>query len=96
MEVTTALKIIDEGAFESTGLYEISLPQSVKVIGDAAFRRCRSLTNANIQHVEEIGENAFMGTTISNVVLSKNCRVAKTAFRDKERVIKGEEEGNSC
>lgn len=51
---------IEESAFEKNGLKSIILPNSVKNIGNSAFRNCENLNNISLgEGVETIGNNAF-------------------------------------
>lgn len=48
-----------EGAFEYTGLEEITIPESVKYIGDNTFAGCARLKRVVLPKVKEIRENTF-------------------------------------
>lgn len=53
-----------DAAFYNSSLAEITLPESMRVIGYNAFRGCTSLTTVDgMEVVEEILENAFYATT---------------------------------
>jgi len=55
--------IIASGAFhDRSTLLEVSLPQSIRAIGDYAFSRCTSLNRISLpKGLEHIGDNAFLG-----------------------------------
>ena len=56
------LQTIDIGAFCMSGLKQISIPGSLKAIGNQAFTCCESLEKVEINSgVETIGEEAFEG-----------------------------------
>ena len=52
--------VLEDGAFNRTGLTSVVIPESISKIGTAAFYGCASLTNIEIpESVTEIGERAF-------------------------------------
>lgn len=55
-----------------TSLTSIDIPSSVKEIGGSAFRGCSSLTHIDLKNVSTIGSNAFIGTSISSLVIPKS------------------------
>lgn len=65
---TPSLNVIGKGAFENTGLKQISLPHTVTRIGDNAFKNCKEAillsfgeTKKENSMLKEIGFNAFEG-----------------------------------
>ena len=57
--------IADNGFDDCVVLTGILLPDSVRVIGDNAFARCRALDNINLDKVTSIGTDAFLNTKIN-------------------------------
>ena len=49
VSLPSSLKVIEEAAFQSTGLTTLSIPASVKRLGYYAFHACDSLTSVNIE-----------------------------------------------
>ena len=77
---------IDDGAFANSPITSITIPNSVKSIGDAAFQLCSSLTSVTIgESVTSIGDRAFY-----------NCeKLGTLVLVDKVKEI-GEEAFNGC
>ncbi len=62
---------------ECKNLKSITLPTNMKIseIGDMTFMFCENLTAINIPYtVENIGENAFLGTKINKITLPPNIK----------------------
>ena len=67
--------IADYALSESKGLEAVTIPQSVRYLGDYAFSECPSLYNVNLSRssIEEIGERAFTKCPILSILtLQKN------------------------
>ena len=62
--------IIASGAFhDRSTLLEVSLPSSIRSIGDYAFSRCTSLNRISLpQRLEHIGDNAFLGCLVLDII----------------------------
>lgn len=79
---------IGEGCFRGSSLSEVTLPQSVMSIDDAAFSDCSSLQRISMPGVEQIGKAAFSGCTLLNSIdlpqtlctLDEECFKACTAL----------------
>ena len=72
LNIGNSVKYIPDYAFN--GLYAINTPivlsDSIKYIGNSAFRNCNGLSNASIpQEIRYIGDFAFSGTDIQNVIV---------------------------
>jgi len=53
-------------AFANTGITSVTLPSSIKVIGDNAFSGCKTLAKVNIpEGVTQIGKSAFSNTGLT-------------------------------
>ena len=67
---------IKNGAFYSAGLTEVSLPDSVQILGRRAFSECRSLSGVDIpDNVRDINDRAFAGcTNLTSMTLGTNLR----------------------
>jgi hypothetical protein len=62
---------IGPGAFsQNNKINKVILPNTVKEIGMRAFAGCTNLADINIENIEKIGEVAFEGTVIQEVVFS--------------------------
>ena len=78
------LGIADLAFINRSTLKEISIPESVRIIGDNAFTRCSALTHVTLPAgIKEIGRNAFSETGITWVLIPEGVtRIGKTAFGD--------------
>ena len=65
------LEILDAYAFYRTSIHELTIPDSVTVLGERAFGKCYNLTSVSFgKGVEEIGEFAFRECAfLSKIVL---------------------------
>lgn len=52
---------IDEKCFLHSDIESVTLPRSLKVIGDGAFMGCEKLRSVNCENVREVGRMAFFG-----------------------------------
>lgn len=50
---------ISSDAFKNTNITQVSIPDTVKSIGDSAFYECTSLSSIDISHVTTLGSYAF-------------------------------------
>ena len=66
-----SLNIIELGAFNGSGLHEISIPENVTSIGDYAFSNCTNLTGFNCyaENVPNGESNIFYNTNIKDITL---------------------------
>lgn len=70
---TSLTEIPDYAFYKCSNLWKVSLPNSIKSIGNSAFNGCTYLSCIDISsNVETIGANAFSSTNISRLVLSDN------------------------
>lgn len=69
VKFSNAVKVIDDGAFESSGLQnEIEIPSSVETIGRNSFADCAELYGIKLSsQLKKIGDNAFSYSNISYV-----------------------------
>lgn len=78
------------GAFiASFDLYSVSIPNSLKVIGEMAFQNCFSLASIDIpSSVELIGQSAFNGCkNLSSVVLHEGLsKIGNSSFGDCNKI----------
>ena len=61
---------IDSYAFSSSGLESITIPDSVKTIGEKAFRECANLKTVTLgKGVERIGNYAFSSSGLESITI---------------------------
>lgn len=60
---------IGDLAFCEHGLTSVTIPSSVKTIGNFAFNSCASLSEVTMSEVLSIGDFAFKGTVLTSLVL---------------------------
>ena len=70
-EIPSSVKIIDDYAFSSTSLEDITMPDGLETINTGAFNGCKGLNSVEMpQTVKEIGMFAFQNCAkITNVVI---------------------------
>ncbi len=73
MMLPAAAKAVGEGAFTSSSLVRIDIPEGVTLIGDFAFSGCTQLEKADIPStLETLGQGAFTGCeSFTEIDLSK-------------------------
>lgn len=60
IQLPDGLTMIEDNAFTRTGLYDVSIPASVRVIEESAFEVCERLESVTLREgIEEIGSFAF-------------------------------------
>lgn len=72
-------------AFAGTAVTKLTMPASVKTIGNNAFRECGTLTQLtfNGNAVSSIGENAFIEHNLTEIVIPASCTyIGNYAFAD--------------
>lgn len=71
-----SLKGFNEGVFSESGLTSIIIPDSVQVIGDRVFEKCKALIDITIpDSIQVIGYGAFSDcTALINVSIGKGIR----------------------
>jgi hypothetical protein len=76
-------RILD-GTFQGcTGLNSVTLPTSIKEIGDYAFQDCAKLTDVVIPAVKEIGDGSFQGCAeLTKVVIPWAKKIGASAFEN--------------
>ena len=98
---TSSLKEIGNSAFAGCGsLGALTVPGSVKTVGQAAFKQCISLETLEIEDgLEEMGDSVFVGcSSLQKVSLPGSLKVISLAtFKDCEKIdslvlVKGLEE----
>ena len=77
IQIPNNIKAIDYGAFESSGLIEVTIPDSVTELGECAFLFCDKLEKAWIgEGITEIRRSTFFGTVkLSSIHLPKSLKV---------------------
>lgn len=91
--IPKSVKTIGAGVFRENKLKKVTIPSSVKVIEDNAFRDCKKLTEIIIpDNVNQLGQSAFQGcSSLYRVELSGQVYIGMSAFEDcsslKELVI---------
>lgn len=73
MMLPSATKAVGDGAFTSSSLVHIAIPEGVTLIGDFAFSGCTRLKKAEIpSSLETLGQGAFTGCeSLTEIDLSK-------------------------
>lgn len=72
---------IGDSAFADTNITGIELPDTLKTIGDLAFRGCHSLAEINIpENVETIGATALAASGLTGTLIYPKCNVGSAAF----------------
>lgn len=56
----TVTEVLSNGFMSCPKLVRVSLPHTIKKIGNTAFANCANLTTINLANVQEIGMSAFM------------------------------------
>ena len=85
VRLPASLKVIEEGALQSSGLREVRIPGGVKKISSEAFFFCEHLKKVILEEgVEEIDTGAFWGSTkLSVVKLPRSLRrIGPSSFLD--------------
>ena len=77
------VKKISYGMFKETSVKFITIPGSIKNIGERAFANCKKLQKATINEgVKKIGKEAFSCTTLEEITIpSTVTQLGKNAFR---------------
>ena len=67
-----------------TNLWEITLPDNLSTIGDAAFANCKSLNSIILpENIVSIGDSSFFSCPLSNITIPINTtKVGASAFRN--------------
>ena len=84
VEFSEGVESIQYGVFQMSKLRSVTLPQTLKTIGEYAFGGCHSITNMTIPNsVTELGREVFAGCSLSSVVMSDSVKVIPYgAFRN--------------
>ena len=74
IRISKALQVIGPGAFASTGITKISLPETLTKIGEDAFINCKELVEVFVQgNVEELPARVFFNCKqLAHVSLNEN------------------------
>lgn len=76
IKIPDSVVAIGRNAFENANVESISIPESVKYIGDAAFKDNVFLTEVKLpESLEFIGSKAFKGTSINTIILPRNLKM---------------------
>ncbi len=78
------IKYIGNAAFYGcSSLYSVTLPDSIVAVGDLAFANCTALTTVDLKEIVAIGNGAFKGTLLKEVVIPATVEsLGYNAFRD--------------
>ena len=75
---------IGDYAFAYKNVSDLVIPDTIETIGNSAFEKCQGITTLNLpKSVKRIGEKAFFGVSLSNVVFddkSKLESIGNSAF----------------
>ena len=80
--INASIQLIPSGCFSGAWITSISIPDTVKVIGEGAFSNCRELTEIHLpENLEKIGEQAFSWSGIQELVIPNKVReISELAF----------------
>ncbi|MDE7098180.1 MAG: leucine-rich repeat domain-containing protein, partial [Ruminococcus sp.] len=66
---------IGEKVFKGSGIRSVTIPSSVKIIGEESFDNCRNLTKVTLSNgLEKIKADAFYGTPISEIEIPETVK----------------------
>lgn len=72
IDIPEGIEIISTGAFESSSIMDVTIPETCKTIEERAFYECFSLEEIFIpDSVDEIMDSAFASTSIKTIQLPK-------------------------
>lgn len=83
IKIDNGVTIVSANAFRGSGALSVTIPASVKTIGDSAFRECNSLISVTISEgVERIGGSAFQScAALTSITLPASVKeVGEAAF----------------
>lgn len=82
LELLEGVEKISDNCIHDVNISSVSLPQSIRSIGDKAFYNCNILSSINLpEGLLEIGENAFYNCRLNNLVIPDSVvRIGKRAF----------------
>jgi hypothetical protein len=76
ISLSEGLVILEDQAFEGTGVESVAFPKSLRTIGENAFDNIKALTDVNFQEgITSIGACAFAGASINGITLPKSLTV---------------------
>ena len=80
---TFKVTTIDPEAFAGTNITSVTLPGTIKTIGQGAFSGCKKLTEVNFaDEINAIGKQAFMGcTALKELHLNQVANIASETFK---------------
>ncbi len=77
INLSNTVKEMGKRVFEETALKKIRIPDGVTVINNYSFQHCTSLTEVDLNNVEEVGSCAFEGCTELPDVEFKKVKVVR-------------------
>jgi len=82
LKIPNGVTEIGSYAFANTGITSVTLPSSIKIIGDNAFSDCKTLTKVNFpEGLTQIGKSAFSNTGMNSLVLPSSLKsIGDSAF----------------
>ena len=82
MSLNEGLEVIGDYGFFDSGLEDLKLPSTVRVVGENAFRDCRDLRKVELQEgLENIMTNCFSGSRIKEIRIPASVRrIGSEAF----------------
>ena len=80
--LSEGLEVIPETCFWQSGLEEIKIPESVKVIERGAFSECKSLKTISLPpNLQTIGEFCFQKSGLTNLTIPDSVKkIEKSAL----------------
>ena len=84
------LTIVPDELLRGLPIEEITIPNTVKEIGDCAFADCTSLKKINLGQVEELHAHSFLNCTgLTNITIPKSLKSVKATSVLQEGVFNG-------
>ena len=82
MALNEGLEKIGDSAFNDTKITSITIPSSVKEIGNGAFSSCYDLSQVALNEgLEKIGDSAFNDTKITSITIPSSVKeIGNNAF----------------
>ncbi len=83
-------EVAGNGFMSASKLIRVSLPHTIKKIGNSAFSNCKVLNRINLSNVEEIGSSVFMRCPeLKEIVIPKSVvKMGTYVFRNNDTLVR--------